>query len=445
MIRSSNAPRHLLPLLLIALLALFTQLPAGAEDALDNGIKPVFGKAFNLALFGSRAATGDEMRSFKKLTDSLRDAEKKVSGWGIPLNRKVRIMLYTDTGFPCSNIWVAAGLTPNDASLDKFSDDNSLLYATVSGYEMAHQTDLLNDTWFFVNPLTLRKKYAAQPKKITGELLDQVLAMIKEQRVRLGKSLTMPVGENLRDYQVFEDAAFSFPLGVIWVPVRKPGALHRDLDTIVHEFGHHCFYQMLDGVLHKTNPKKRWTRLQICALAKSMLAVNEFFADYTAVSCGYNIAISIHNYGKLPDEFKRYFSRERTLAEFMKDAYSSPRMRSMLEEGHNSLNPTRSFVWKLKLAIGTEATDKIVVAAVKANMYRFFAADVNKYKRKAVDWGWGCFALPDYPTDIRTENLRFLGFLQDAADKLLTADQKAKFAAEAAKIYGSEYPLKARL
>ncbi|HNW37044.1 MAG TPA: hypothetical protein PKM25_19040, partial [Candidatus Ozemobacteraceae bacterium] len=241
MIRQNQPFRRLFPFLLTAALFALISLSASAQDTLDNGIKPVFGKSFNLALFGTRNASGDEIRSFKKLADSLEDAEKRIARWGIPLNRKVRIMLYTDIGFPSRNIWIAAGLQPTDASLDQFSDDNSLLYATVSGYEMAHQIDLLNDKWFFVNPLTLKKQYAAHPKEIKGELLDQVLTIIKEQRARLSKSLDQAVGENLRDYQIFEDAAFSFPLGVIWVPIRKPDALHRELDTIVHEFGHHSF------------------------------------------------------------------------------------------------------------------------------------------------------------------------------------------------------------
>mgnify|MGYP001569599424 CR=1 FL=1 len=114
----------------------------------------------------------------------------------------------------------------------------------------------------------------------------------------------------------------------------------------------------------------------------------------------------------------------------------------VLCEGHNSLNPTRSFLWKLKLALGDDTLDKLVLKAVHNAIYHFYANVVPGHKRIESPSGWGCFLLEGYPTDVRTENLRFLEFLQEAAQSILSAQQQQIFAREAAKVFPGEYPLK---
>ncbi|MFZ2955990.1 MAG: hypothetical protein WA705_03740 [Candidatus Ozemobacteraceae bacterium] len=222
MTRLGHSVKQLLMFMLIAALCTIHSMPVSAQNHLDNPIKPVFGKGFYLTLLGTRTFGNDEIRSFKKLVTNLHDVEKKVLKWGISLNRKVRIMLYTDTGFLCGDIWIAAGLQSNNASLDQFSEDNSLLFATISDEELARQLDLLGEKWFFVKPIN--PAYAAHPDDVKGALLDQVLAQIKEMRTRMGKTLKMPISENLRDYQIFEDVGYDFPLSIIWVPIPRPGA-----------------------------------------------------------------------------------------------------------------------------------------------------------------------------------------------------------------------------
>lgn len=419
-------------------------LPLWSQDSFANGLRPVIGKAFRLSLFGTRTADHNEMRSFAKLADSLAKVEKRFLGWDIPLDRPVRIMLFTDTEFPCRDVWTAAGRTPGAKDLDAYVEDNSLMFATMSGYEMAHYQDTLNEKWFFLNAQKLKKEYAAHPKKLDSETTTYMVNLVKEQRDRLEAGFGKPMREQLRDYRMFEDAAYSFPFGVIWAPILKADALHRDLATIVHEFGHHLFYQLVTSVVNNHKSQKNWTRLQLFATNRSLLALNEFFADYAAISNDYPLLISVHNCRKgITEEFKRYFSRERTLAEYLAEVKSaSEKNKHTLTEGHNSLNPCRSLVWKLKLALGDDTTDKLVVKAVRTAIHHFYAKVVPGHKRTEAPNGWGCFSLVGYPIDVRTENLRLLEFLQEASKSVLSAPQQQIFAREAAKVFPGEYPLK---
>ncbi len=440
-----NAPRFLKYLAFsLLVVGLLWVLPLAAQSQLSNGQEPVVSKAYRVTVMGSRQVSNADERSLKKLVGHLNDAVKKVTGWGIPMDRPVRIMLYTDTHFPSRDVWTAAGVVPDEKGLAAFVEENTLLFATMSGYEMAHETDRLRDKWFFLRPVTLKKEHLGSPQKLTGKDLTELENLVKAQGERLGKSFTQTLADNMNDYVVFDSAAYSFPIGTLWVPVRKADDLHRFLDTIVHEFGHHVFYQLVTNVLHRTNPKNRWTRLQIFAATRNLLALNEFFADYTAVSCGHNMVISVHNLiAGIPQDYKRYFSQDRTLDEFVAAATNGTKLeKRILGEGHNSLNPCRSFVWKLKLALGTAVTDKLVIAAVRDQLLAYYGKELPRMKRKPSKLGWGCYEYSGYPIDVLTENLRFLGHLQAAADKQLSADQKARFSAEAEKIFGVHYPLR---
>ncbi|MEW6712244.1 MAG: hypothetical protein AB1403_20660, partial [Candidatus Riflebacteria bacterium] len=146
----------------------------------------------------------------------------------------------------------------------------------------------------------------------------------------------------------------------------------------------------------------------------------------------------------LPKDMKRVFSQERTLKGYLDQiAMGDKRTRHLLSESHNSLNPMRSFVWKLRLAIGDLPVDKIVAAATREAIYNYFAVDMPKYPRvRMTDRGWGCFTVKGYPVDVETENLRYLKLLQKAADKQFNAQQKEKFAEIAGKIFAGYYPLK---
>ncbi len=431
--------------LLLAVTLLLPLVPARGQGRLSNGQEPVVAPAYRVAVMGSRAMSNEDQRSLKKLVGHLNDAVRKVAGWDIPMKRPVRIMLFTDTHFPARDVWIAAGRVPDATTVAAYVEDNSLLFAAMSGYEMAQASDRLADEWFFLRPVTLKKEYLGSPQKLRGDDLTEVEGLVKAKGARLTGGLARPLADQLKDYLVFEDAAYSFPIATLWVPVRKADDLHRDLDTIVHEFGHHVFYQLVDDVLHRTNPKTRWTRLQIFCAVQNLLALNEFFADYTAVSCGHNMAISVHNLiSGVPKDFKRYFSQERTLAEYLEAATKGTKLeRDILGEGHNALNPCRSFIWKLKLALGAAVTDRLVVAAARAQILRYFGTELPRLQRKPSRRGWGCYEYSGYPTDVLAENLRFLGFLQAAADRLLDAGQQKVFAAEAGKVFGREYPLPA--
>lgn len=243
---------------------------------------------------------------------------------------------------------------------------------------------------------------------------------------------------------IFKSAAYSPDKSVLWVPVTKPDALHRYLDTTVHEYGHHVFHMMVKGYLNKNNPKRKWTNIQLFFVCRDLLAINEFFADYVSIANGYTKCINLHKYGALPQDMKRVFSQERTLKGYLDQiAKSNERERHLLSEGHNSMNPMRSFVWKLRFAIGEKETDKLVAQATRQAIINFFSVDLPKYPRvRLTDKGWGCFTLKGYPIDVQTENLRYLRLMQKEADKQLNAAQKAKFAEVAGQIFAGFYPLK---
>jgi hypothetical protein len=435
--------RYVIRLVLVAVLFLLPFLPSVYSETLTNGQEPYFTKAFSAALLGSEKARNDDVRSFQKLIASLRKAEKNVSEWNIPMNRRVKIMLFADTDFPTRDVWRAAGVSPSAQQMDAFAEQNSLVFATMSGYEMAHALEKLRDDWFFLRPISFNKQLENLAKQIVGETLDKVLGLIKDKRSRLEANLDKTMQQAQSDYVMFDDAAYGFPIATIWVPVRKTGSLHRYLDTIVHEFGHHVFYQMVTTILNQNKSQKRWTRLQIFFALKPLLALNELFADYTAVSCGHNVIISVHNYRPdLPQDFKRYFTQERTLPEFVEKATNGTKIeRMVMGEGHNSLNPSRSLLWKLKLAIGTDKTDRIFVEAARAQVRHYLAQELPKLKKVSNPAGYGVFNFQGYAIDPLSENLRFLKFLQAAADKHLNAKEKELFAGEAKKVFQQYYPL----
>lgn len=419
---------------------------AQAEIQLSNGQKAYIGDTYSISLLGTRKASHDELRSLDKQIVAVRKVEKVMRKWGVKLDRRIHIRFYTDTDFPARDMWLSAGIDPTTKNLDKFEEDVGMVFTSLSGYEYAHLKDELNENYFFVNlfPNRVYRKYFVNPKKLTGELLNSALSLTKKDRENIEKYIAKPLSIQAGQYHFFKSAAYSPDRSVIWVPVSKSNALHRYLDTTIHEYGHHIFHLMTREILNRHNPKRKWTDLQVFYVGSNILAVNEFFADYVAVSNGYSKCINLHQYGALPKDMKRVFSQERTLNSYLEEiAKGDKRTKYLLSESHNSMNPMRSFVWKLRLAIGAEPVDKMVVAATRAAIYNFYALEIPKYKRvRLTDNGWGCFTIKGYPVDVVTENIRYLKLLQKEADKQLNAAQKQEFAEIAGKIFAGYYPLK---
>ena len=431
---------------LAALMLVFAVCAVQAEVHLSNGQKAYIGDTYSISLLGTRKAGNEELRSLAKQITAVRDVEKVVRSWGINVDRQIHIRFYTDTDFPGRDMWLSAGMTPDQKTLDKYEEDCGLVFCSTTGYEYAHMSDQLDDVYFFLNPFpdNVFRKYFVDPKAISGALMNDALARVKEQRMKIEEGLDKPVGGQLNNYMIFKAAAYSSDKSVLWVPVTKPDALHRYLDTTIHEYGHHVFHMMVKMFLNKNNPSKKWTNIQLFFVCSNLLAVNEFFADYVAVANGYSKCINMHKYGAMPKDMKRVFSQERTLKGYLDEiAKSSKDNQYYLSESHNSLNPMRSFVWKLRFAIGDKETDQLVVHAVRNAIINFFTVDLQKYPRvRKTDSGWGCFTVKGYPIDVVTENVRFLKLMQAAADKMLNAQQKQKFAEVAGTIFAGFYPLK---
>jgi len=443
----STACNRRIPVLL-ALAAVFLFFVSGvyADFALSNGHTAYIGDTYTISMLGTRKASHDDIRSLTKQIEAFRKAEKLMRSWGINMDARVHIRFYTDTDFPARDMWLAAGMKPDKAALDAYEENSGLVFCSTSGYEFAHMADKLDDDYFFLNPFPdyIKRKYFVNPASIKGEVLQEVLDIIKNEKNEIEQGLDKPVGDQLNNYMIFKSAAYSPDKAVLWVPVTKPGSLHRYLDTTVHEYGHHVFHQITKEILNKNNPKKKWTNIQIFFISSNILAVNEFFADYVSIANGYTKCINLHKYNDVPQDMKRVYSQDRTLAGYLEEIRKGDkRVKHMLSEGHNSLNPMRSFVWQLRLALNAETVDKLVITAVRQAIRNFFAVDMLKYPRvRLAEKGWGCFTIKGYPVDVTTENLRFLRCLQEAANKQLNAEQKKKFAEIAGKIFAGYYPLK---
>jgi hypothetical protein len=184
---------------------------------------------------------------------------------------------------------------------------------------------------------------------------------------------------------------------------------------------------LVHQLLNKNNSRKKWTDPQLFYACGNLSAVDEFFADYVALSNGYTVCVQLHDLSSPIQDMKRKFSQKRTLKDYLQQIKeASAKNKKRLTECHNSLNPMRSFIWQLRLAVGSQNTDKIFYAGIKRAILQYFN-DIPKFKKQRIERSFGCFIVKGYPKDVATENLRLLKHFETAAKAVLSKENMVKF------------------
>ena len=432
--------RVFMKLFVLALTLLLTSQLFAAT--LSNGLEPIVEADFTLSYLSSKQIDHKTERALKKVAKEIQEVITKARKHGIQIERKVHVRFLEDVFFPCRDLWLASGVDPSEEAMADLRQ-RAVRSFEITDYDELIEHRLATDAkYHFLNSFIGCEAssqealdyyedefFCLSPEK-AEEAVDKVAATLKE-----------PLGDNLRLYMVPEHHCYVPWSGTVWIPhPKRKRRLHRDLAAITHEVGHHVFASLGEQISKAQTETQSLSILQRCLLEKSLLAYNELFADYSALSSGNNIVLPLHlifDDGSLPDEVKRYFSKRRTLAEFINEARASGEQAEYYCEGHNSLNPTRSFLWQLKHDLRKDIVDGLFFAATTTLVKEFYQVDVHKYDRSESDMrGEQIAYLIDYPSDIVSVNLRFLLHLRAAAHKQLDGDKLAIFQKLARETYG---------
>ena len=428
--------------LFFSVLSILILLSSLAAEPLTSGVEPIVTEHYTLCLLSGQKIHRDTLRQFDKLNTEIGDTVAKAKRHGVALVDPVHVRLVFDYTFLCRDLWLAYGVEPTDELLKDMREEARLNFATMNMEEISERRKEQRKKYPFI--LRMPEPFAMDDsdfERLQGEWLELEVEMADEQIDELQASLTTPYDKlDGLLYNISKNACFSPINNTIWIPHDEEKNIHRSFDTVTHEVGHWVFSEMCDEIISRVRPSEQWSPIKRALAAKAILALNEFFADYTAVSNGNNMNISIHNYGKLPDEFKRVFSTKRTLEDFLAAAEAAGENAFYFTEGHNSLNPSRSFVWKLKLALNQQKADDLVYAAVRKYIEHFFSVEIDEYEHDEDNhFEKGAFWLVDYPQDIMSENMRLLCFLKKAADEQLQGEERERFDRFGREIYGRHF------
>ena len=427
-------------LFILALTLLLTSQLVAAT--LSNGLEPIVEADFTLSYLSSKQIDHKTERALKKVAKEIQEVITKARKHGIQIERKVHVRFLEDVFFPCRDLWLAAGVDPSDEAIADLRQCAACSFEMTDYVELNEHRFATDAKYHFLTKF-IGCEASSQEKLENYE--DEIFVMSEDDAKKaidkLATSLHEPLGDHLRLYMVPEHHCYVPWSATIWIPhPKRKRRLHRDIAAITHEVGHHVFASLGEQIAKSQAKSRSLSILQRCLLEKSLLAYNELFADYSALTSGNNIVLPLHlifDDGSLPDEVKRYFSKRRTLAEFIAEARASGEQAQYYVEGHNSLNPTRSFLWQLKHDLRKDIVDGLLFAATKTLMTEFYQVDVHKYDRSESDMrGEQIAYLLDYPADIVSVNLRFLLHLRAAAHKQLDREKLAIFQKLARDTYG---------
>jgi len=405
---------------------------------LSNLSEPYLNDKFTVAFLSKDLADHKTLRQVDKLADELNKVVASARRLGIPWEQMVHVRIWEDSSFPVSDLWRSCGLEPDETQFAIMKKQIEELYAisVVSELQMLEQK--LKERYpfllYFPSPSCLSSTevqlYEGDKFKEEQEFINSFIETLKE-------TINKPLRDVQNHYFFTSESSYSSANCNIWVGREsRDYNLHRDYDVIIHEVGHHLFSQLSSEAVKKNLPERPFANTTLHYLFKPLLAFNEFFADYTAVANGRNMTISVLSPDfSLPEEFKRSFSRKRTLSQFMSDADDAGFQKYFFEECHNILNPTRYFIWRLRLDLDGETADKLVLSAARNWISNFVKVDINEYERVEDQYNPGSFLLIDYPSDIASINLRFLKEIQTAAS-FLDTEQKVIFNRAVEEVYG---------
>ncbi|MBF0544026.1 MAG: hypothetical protein HQM08_06325 [Candidatus Riflebacteria bacterium] len=423
--------RIILPLIIIAIIGFLAPLearPIVGIDGLISGVPIVTQKGFTIALLGSKPADHDETREFQAIVNDVSDIVHIAESLGVNISsHPVRILLLMDTKFPCRDLWRCFGATPDDTFFSKLEDEVMLQNACTNAMELAKYQ------------YGLRKKFSllygldGLPSAFFSKVgnIDVDQTVLREKINQFKASLDKPLRECSKLYCASGRACYDSIEETVWVPVNITKQFHRFQGAINHEVGHHVFLVISQRVVNQNDLTKGLSSGCIDLLKSfHLLAENELFADYMVVSNRNTNIIDISCWkGKpLSDEQKRYFSKDRTLEEFLADSTSNASTSFFFVEDHNILNPIRTLLWHLKLKLGLQIANRIMLGAIEERLKDFFLKDISTYKHKECStFSPDAFSLEEYPNDIVSSNQRFYRCLARVAEKILSPSQKSMF------------------
>ncbi|MFZ2961444.1 MAG: hypothetical protein WA705_31590 [Candidatus Ozemobacteraceae bacterium] len=400
---------------------------------IQSGVPFFSNQWFSLTWLSSTPVSGDDARALQGLAPDVDREIRQGHQFGIVITRPVRILVVNDAKFPVRDLWSALDFTP-DASFFKNLETALMKQNEEGSIEgLTRYQEELRRTYSLFNDLPLAICIAGLKGEIEATEVSDFIT-------RLKASLDRPFGECSSIYGEVNSARYSKIQSAVWVPTTKSKEFHRYRGVINHEVGHHLFAILFEDVVKKNGLMKTFSMGCLEVLRSyHFLPLDEFFADSVAVMNGNQLVLSTQGIKNASDELKRYFSQERTLAEFL-EASRDEKKGGLLGEGHQILNPVRSVLWKLKLKLGTEVAYRLLVETTREWVKSFFLKDVLAYEHKEVAVVPGAFSLKDYPKDVVSVNQNALKLLQGASDKLLTSEQKKTLAEISKNVFGNLLP-----
>lgn len=422
----------------------FLSLSGQAGSApFQSGFQPIVLPDATILVLGSRPIVGDLDRDLGNLRGEISRVYAKAAKLGLHKGLPSRLIVCLDYGFPVTELWHAFDLEPDEAYFSRLKKDLLQINSMPRDNHLREE-----EKWRLwrkhphlngLPPLVYCKDGSGGLLTADPEKIDAFIARIRES---LGRSIG-EAGElyHINRNGVFERDTYLYGTGCIYIDARGLKAPQRIYDNIIHEVGHHLFE---NHFLRKVRDEFGIASTdQAMALRTHLIDLDELFADYMAISNGKVIGFSIHQYRdiKVPQDFKRYFSDERTLEDFIAKWRRDKKMAFLYTEPHNCMNPTRSFIWQVKRAFRLPVTDRLFVDAVNRRLRTFFQADVPRYPHKKtfpqVD---DRFILDGYPEDITTANLRFVTEFTAAARLILSPAQREEYNRIGLRIFGRVFP-----
>ncbi|MFZ2957265.1 MAG: hypothetical protein WA705_10280 [Candidatus Ozemobacteraceae bacterium] len=391
---------------------------------LQSGVPIITGRGFVMALLGSQPVAHEEIREFQGLLKNFQRELRIAEKLGIPLSRPVRILLLMDTKFRIPDLWLCFGLTPDESFFKKMEEDIRKVEAITDNTER----DIYQDN--------LRRNYclfSGLPASIgDGDLRiriepEEVKTFVGE----LKTSLDKPITGYGRLYGASAQDCYSSHQSTVWIQANATRQFHRYQGTIDHEVGHHLFSLLLDRTISKNGLGKKITIGCMQLLSSFHLTPeNELFADYMVIANGNTNIIDVFGWKgeRISDEQKRYFSKDRTLVEFLAESKGNASTSHFFNEEHNILNPIRTLLWHLKLKLGLKVVNRMAVAMMEERLKEFFLKDVPSFGHRDQKMMYpGAFSLEKYPSDILTANCRVFRCLDRVGQEILTIEQKPVF------------------
>lgn len=395
----------------------------GAELlALKSELEPIVKGKIKVAFLSGKKATHDEARGLLFISRELEKASGLAKKLGFELNQNVNVLIFKDLNVSSREIWHVYGINPDKDFFKTLEMDLLKLNQT---------TDIAKACEIYYE---IRKKYAPfsffpMPKDLSdGVLKPASYEEISEFIGNVKSLMDKPVLQAEKFYSFRKNNnSYSTSQQLIQIYLFGNASIQAHLDTILHEFAHHLFsceiYNQfcanVGSVNYPVDMANFWSFTYLTSY-------NELWADYFSLACGRNLEVLEWLCPGMDVELKRYFSKHRTLPEFMEKIKSDPKYTGLLES-HVILNPFRSFLWELRLNLSAPIVNKFVAHSIK-NVISRFKNSVPKLIHLPVSTiEPGSFMVVGVPNDIISCHMSLLWPMKKMAASVLPSEQLAIF------------------